>query len=100
MSHVDPKVAPPHTSTSSIENPRRCSKIYENQRTSIEHLRKSTNIYENAPPPETQFSLVNDTFKQAFGRSKGTCFFILQALPLETQRSLVNDTFKQTFGRS
>ena len=30
---------------------------------------------------ETQFSLVNDTFKQAFRRSKGKCFVILHAPP-------------------
>ena len=87
--------------TSIFEN---LSKIY---RTSIEHL---SNIYQTSmdpgwtwgrswvdrgwilgvsgciwvdhgPPPETQFSLVNDTFTQAFGRSMDKRFFILHAPP-------------------
>ena len=36
---------------------------------------------DHGPPPETQFSLVNDTFTQAFGRSKDKRFFILHAPP-------------------
>ena len=36
---------------------------------------------DHGPPPETQFSLVNDTFTQAFGRSKDKRFFILHATP-------------------
>ena len=36
------------------------------------------------PPPETQFSLVNDTFKEAFGCIKGKRFFISHAPPPET----------------
>ena len=61
---------------------------------------KNNEKYAKAPPPETQLSLVDDTFKQAFGRSKGKRFFILHAPPPETQFSLVDDTFKQAFGRS
>ena len=69
-------------------------------RTSIEHL---SNIYRKSMKAVDPTKCVCPTrrpLKEAFGRSKGTCFFILHGPPTETQFSLVNDTFKQAFGRS